>query len=160
GEGDDTPLVLPRVAGLRYHRRARNGGFIAACNDGLALCRGRDVVLLNNDTVPQPGWLDALIRTFTTPPPARILRPQLLYPDGRLQESGGVVFNDGSAWSYGRFESPEDPRYAYVRRADYVSGAALAIPRALFEGLGGLDRRYMPAYYEDTDLAFAVRDAG
>ena len=160
GQADDTPAVLPRIDGLRYHRRERNGGFIAACNDGLALCRGEYVVLLNNDTVPQPGWLDALVGTFATHPRAGIVGAQLLYPDGRLQESGGVIFSDGSAWSYGRFESPEDPRYAYVRAADYVSGAALAIPRALFQRLGGLDTRYAPAYYEDTDLAFAVRDAG
>jgi len=160
GQDDDTPVVLPQIAGLRYHRRERNGGFIAACNEGLALCRGDYVVLLNNDTVPQPGWLDALIGTFASHPRAGVVGAQLLYPDGRLQESGGVVFSDGSAWSYGRFESPDDPRYAHVRHADYVSGAALAIPRALLAQLGGLDTRYMPAYYEDTDLAFAVRDLG
>lgn len=160
GQDDDTPHVLPRVEGLRYHRQTVNGGFIAACTAGIALSRGEYVVLLNNDTVPQPGWLDALIGTFAQHPRAGLVGAQLLYPDGRLQESGGVVFSDGSAWSYGRFESPDDPRYAYVREVDYVSGAALAIPRALLARIGGLDRRYAPAYYEDTDLAFAVRDAG
>lgn len=160
GTGDDTPRVLPQVEGLRYHRRAQNGGFIAACTDGIAMARGEYVVLLNNDTVPQPGWLDVLIGTFATHPRAGLVGAQLLYPDGRLQESGGIVFADGSAWSYGRFESPSDPRYAYVREVDYVSGAALAIPRALLERIGGLDARYKPAYYEDTDLAFAVHAAG
>ncbi|HYG06547.1 MAG TPA: glycosyltransferase [Stenotrophomonas sp.] len=160
GNGDDTAQVLPQITGLRYQRRARNGGFIAACSDGIGLSRGQYVVLLNNDTVPQPGWLDALIGTFATHPRAGLVGAQLLYPNGRLQESGGVVFADGSAWSYGRFESPADPRYAYVREVDYVSGAALAIPRALLQQVGGLDTRYAPAYYEDTDLAFAVRAAG
>ncbi|HVJ37791.1 MAG TPA: glycosyltransferase [Stenotrophomonas sp.] len=160
GQGDETPQLLPQVSGLRYHRRASNGGFIAACGDGIELSRGQYVVLLNNDTVPQPGWLDALIATFADHPRAGLVGAQLLYPDGRLQESGGVVFSDGSAWSYGRFESPDDPRYAYVREVDYVSGAALAVRRSLLEQIGGLDRRYAPAYYEDTDLAFAVRDAG
>ena len=152
--------MLPQIAGLRYHRRAENGGFIAACSDGIALSRGEYVVLLNNDTVPQPGWLDSLIGTFAVHPRAGLVGAQLLYPDGRLQESGGIVFADGSAWSYGRFESPEDPRYAYVREVDYVSGAALAIPRALLAQIGGLDVRYAPAYYEDTDLAFAARATG
>src|SRR5690606_8678134 len=64
GSADDTPRLLPQVAGLRYHRRAAYGGFIAACNDGAALARGRWLVLLNNDTIPQPGWLDALLATF------------------------------------------------------------------------------------------------
>ncbi|MFS8407665.1 glycosyltransferase [Xanthomonas campestris pv. campestris] len=160
GSSDATAIDLPHVQGLHYHQRARNGGFIAACNDGIELARGDYVVLLNNDTVPQPGWLDQLIGTFTAHPSAGLVGAQLVYPDGRLQESGGVVFGDGSAWSYGRFESAEDPRYAYVRQMDYCSGAAIALPRALLQTLGGLDRRYMPAYYEDTDLAFAVRAAG
>ncbi len=159
GSSDQTGSWMPQIEGLRYHVRERNGGFIAACNDGLRLSRGQYVVLLNNDTVPQPGWLDALLATFDQVPDAGLVGAQLLYPDGRLQESGGVVFNDGSCWSYGRFESAEDPRYASLRDADYCSGAALAIERSLFEQLGGLDTRYAPAYYEDTDLAFKVRAA-
>lgn len=160
GSGDTTAQWLPQLRGLRYHRRAANGGFIAACNDGIALARGEYVVLLNNDTVPQPGWLDALLATFERHPDTGLAAAQLVYPDGRLQESGAVVFADGSAWSYGRFESAQDPRFRYVREIDYGSGAAIMLPRALLERLGGLDARYAPAYYEDTDLAFAVRAAG
>ena len=157
---DDSARHLSQVAGLRVVARAANGGFIAACNDGAAAARGDVLVFLNNDTVAQPGWLDALLDTFERFPDTGLVGAQLLYPDGRLQEAGGVVFADGSAWNYGRFASPDDPRYAYAREADYVSGAALAIPRALFEQVGGFDVRYAPAYYEDTDLAFAVRAAG
>ncbi|MCW0386057.1 hypothetical protein NB722_000596 [Xanthomonas sacchari] len=160
GSSDDTAQWLPQVVGLHYHVRERNGGFIATCNDGAARAQGRYLVFLNNDTVPQPGWLDALLDTFAQLPHAGLVSAQLLYPDGRLQDAGGVVFADGSAWSYGRFESPDDPRYAYLRDVDYGSGAALAIERTRFLALGGFDTRYMPAYYEDTDLAFAVRAAG
>ncbi|BCT91608.1 glycosyl transferase family protein [Lysobacter helvus] len=160
GSSDETPEALPRVAGLRFHRRAANGGFIAACNDGASLSRGEVVVFLNNDTIPQPGWLDALLRTFDTEPNVGLVGAQLRYPDDRLQEAGGVVFSDGSAWNYGRFAAPEDCRYAYLRDCDYVSGAAIALPRALFADLGGFSATYAPAYYEDTDLAFAVRARG
>ena len=96
GSPDDTPRVLPAIPGLRYHQREGNGGFIAACNDGAALARGEFLVFLNNDTVPQPGWLDALLATFAQVPDAGLAGAQLLYPDGRLQEAGGVVFDDGS----------------------------------------------------------------
>ncbi|MET0756169.1 MAG: glycosyltransferase [Pseudoxanthomonas sp.] len=160
GSSDQTQAWMAQVQGLRFHRRAQNGGFIAACNDGASLARGEFLVFLNNDTVPQPGWLDALLDTFATHADAGLVGAQLLYPDGRLQEAGGVVFADGSAWNYGRFESADDPRYASLRDADYLSGAAIAIPRALFEAVGGFDTRYAPAYYEDTDLAFSVRAAG
>lgn len=160
GSSDDTQHCLQQVAGLRYHRRTRNDGFIAACNDGATLARSEVVVFLNNDTLPQPGWLDRLLATFDEHPGTGLVGAQLIYPDGRLQEAGGIVFADGNARNYGRFESPNHPRYAFVREADYCSGAAVAVPRELFERLGGFDRRYSPAYYEDTDLAFAVRASG
>jgi len=160
GSSDQTGEWMAQVAGLHFHRRAGNGGFIAACNDGAQRARGEFLVFLNNDTVPQPGWLDALLDTFRSEPDAGLVGAQLLYPDGRLQEAGGVVFSDGSAWNYGRFESPHDPRFASLRAADYCSGAAIAIRRGLFHLLGGFDTRYAPAYYEDTDLAFSVRAHG
>ena len=151
---------LALIEGVRLHARDSNGGFIAACNDGAALARGEYLVFLNNDTVPQPGWLDALLRTFDNHADVGLVGARLVYPDGRLQEAGGVVFADGSGWNYGRHEDPADCRFAHVRDADYASGAAIMIPRALFQQLGGFDPRYAPAYYEDTDLAFAVRAAG
>ncbi|TZF88546.1 glycosyltransferase [Cognatilysobacter lacus] len=160
GSTDATPAILPGIAGLRYHRRTGNGGFIAACNDGAALARGEFLVFLNNDTVPQPGWLEALLATFATHPRTGLAGAQLVYPDGRLQEAGGLVFCDASGWNYGRFGDPSDPRYAYSREVDYCSGAAIALRRDLFKRIGGFDTRYAPAYYEDTDLAFAVRALG
>jgi len=101
-----------------------------------------------------------LLATFDQFPDTGLAGAQLVYPDGRLQEAGGIVFADGSGWNYGRFDAPDAPRHAFVREADYCSGAAIAIRRSLFAKLGGFDPRYSPAYFEDTDLAFAVRDAG
>lgn len=160
GSSDGTAAALAGIDGLRYHRRASNGGFIAACNDGASLARGEYLVFLNNDTVPQPDWLDRLLETFAQYPDTGLAGAQLIYPDGRLQEAGGLVFADGSGWNYGRFEAPDAPRHAFVRETDYCSGAALAVPREVFTRLGGFDARYAPAYFEDTDLAFAVRAAG
>jgi O-antigen biosynthesis protein len=157
---DATASLLPQVPGLRYLRNADNLGFIGACNAGAAAARGEYLVFLNNDTAVQPGWLDALLDTFDQHPGCGLAGAKLVYPDGRLQEAGGIVFADGSGWNYGRFEDPADPRFNFVREADYCSGAAIALPRALFERLGGFDSHYAPAYYEDTDLAMRVRAAG
>lgn len=160
GSSDETKDCLPRIDGVRYHRRAHNGGFVAACNDGALLARGEVLVFLNNDTIPQQGWLDGLLETFETHADTGLAVAKLIYPDGRLQEAGGLVFSDASGWNYGRFGAPDDPRYSYVRECDYGSGAAIAIPRTLFNDVGGFDARYSPAYYEDTDLAFAIRALG
>jgi len=157
---DESGKVLPAIPGLRYHRNAANLGFVGSCNAGAAMAQGEFVVFLNNDTTLTPGWLDALLRTFETHPDTGLAGAQLVYPDGRLQESGGIVFSDGSGWNFGRFEDPRHPAYTFVREADYCSGAAIALPSALFKRLGGFDERYAPAYYEDTDLAMKVREAG
>jgi GT2 family glycosyltransferase/glycosyltransferase involved in cell wall biosynthesis len=152
--------ALSAVTGIAIVRAERNGGFIAACNLGASRARGERLVFLNNDTIVTQGWLDALARTFTRYPDTGLAGAKLVYPDGTLQEAGGIVWRDGSAWNVGRGDDPDRPEYNYVRRVDYCSGACLAIDKALFASLGGFDPRYAPAYYEDTDLAFAVRAAG
>ncbi|WP_313916873.1 glycosyltransferase [Tahibacter sp.] len=160
GSSDDTAERLADVESVRTIRNAQNLGFVGSCNAGAAAAQGEYVLFLNNDTVVTPGWLEALLRCFAEEPDAGLVGAKLVYPDGRLQEAGGIVFRDGSGWNYGRFEDPADPRYNFRREADYCSGAAILLRRALFEQLGGFDMRYAPAYYEDTDLAFAVRAAG
>jgi GT2 family glycosyltransferase/glycosyltransferase involved in cell wall biosynthesis len=160
GSSDETPQRLTEISGIRAHRNAANLGFIGACNAGAALARGTYVLFLNNDTAITPGWLEALVGTFAVRPDCGLVGAKLVYPDGRLQEAGGIVFSDGSGWNYGRFGDPRAGEFAYLREADYCSGAAILLSRALFERLGGFDAHYAPAYYEDTDLAFKVRAAG
>jgi GT2 family glycosyltransferase/glycosyltransferase involved in cell wall biosynthesis len=156
---DASAATLAQIRGLRLLGLPRNLGFVGACNAGAAAARGPFLCFLNNDTQVTPGWLDALRACFEDVPDCGIAGSCLLYPDGRLQECGALVFADGGAWNCGRFERPDQPRYLYRRECDYVSGAALMIPADLFREVGGFDTRYAPAYYEDTDLAFAVHAA-
>jgi GT2 family glycosyltransferase len=157
---DETPRLAEAARGLRMFRNAQNLGFVGSCNRGLAEARGDHVVFLNNDTRVQPGWLSWLLWTFEHVEGVGLVGSKLIYPDGRLQECGGIVFRDGSAWNYGRLGDPDDDRFEYLRDVDYVSGASIALPRALANELGGFDPVFAPAYYEDTDLAFRVRRAG
>jgi GT2 family glycosyltransferase/glycosyltransferase involved in cell wall biosynthesis len=157
---DDSAARLPAVKGLRYQRNEQNMGFIHTCNNGSANARGQYVLFLNNDTQVRDGWLDKLVEVFEARPDAGLVGSRLVYPDGTLQECGGMVFKDGSGWNYGRGDNPDKPEYQYLREVDYCSGACVLLRRALFEELGGFDTHYAPAYYEDTDLAFKVRAAG
>jgi GT2 family glycosyltransferase/glycosyltransferase involved in cell wall biosynthesis len=157
---DNSAIVLAQVDGIRLLRNKHNLGFIASCNAGAAVAHGEFLLFLNNDTQVTAGWLDALLRCFSDRADCGIAGSRLVYPDGRLQEAGGLVFADGSCWTTGRFEPRDAAAFRYRRATDYVSGAALLIRRKVFGHVGGFDARYAPAYYEDADLAFAVRQLG
>jgi GT2 family glycosyltransferase/glycosyltransferase involved in cell wall biosynthesis len=146
--------------GIRLVRNSANLGFVRTCNRGFEAARGDYVVFLNNDTQVKPRWLDELYETLQRDDKIGIAGSKLLYPDGRLQECGGIVWRLGDGWNWGRDQDPDDPRFCYMRDTDYVSGAALMIKSSLFKELGRFDEEYAPAYYEDTDLCFKVRQRG
>jgi GT2 family glycosyltransferase len=158
--GDPRVSELADVGGLQLVRRATNLGFLKSCNDAARLARGDYLLLLNNDTEVMQGAIDAMVQTLRARPDAGLVGARLLYPDGWQQEAGGIVWRDGSAWNYGHRDDPRRPEYCYVRETDYLSGAAIMLPRAVWQLLGGFDEIFSPAYYEDTDLAFRVRQAG
>ena len=157
---DETAQTIPQLPGVVYLRNETNSGFIVSCNRGADAARGKYLVFLNNDTLVRADWLTALVDTFAEEPRAGIVGSKLLYPDGRLQEAGGIIWRDASGWNYGKSDDPQKPEYNYLREVDYCSAAAFAIPKTLFHAVGGFDSRFAPAYYEDTDLAFKVREAG
>ena len=147
-------------AGFRHGRHDYARGFNQACHSGVSMAAAPMVVLLNNDTEPCCGWLDELVAVFERWPDTGIAGSQLVYPNGQLQEAGGIVWGNGEPWNYGRGGNPYAPEVCYTRQADYVSGAALAIKRSTWNAVGGFSPEFSPAYYEDTDLAFKVRASG
>src|SRR5438552_6578491 len=160
GSGDATADFVPRMKGIVYLRNETNAGFVGSCNRGAAQARGKYLLFLNNDTTVKPGWLDALLETFQFEPRAGLVGSKLLFPDGRLQEAGGIIWRDGSGWNRGKFCDPENPEYNFLREVDYCSAACVMVPRSLFQSVGGFDSKFAPAYYEDADLAFKLQHAG
>ncbi|MDE1569294.1 glycosyltransferase [Aquabacter sp. P-9] len=158
---DATPDILSGIGGVvQVVRHTQNLGFLGNCNRVAEFASGRNVVFLNNDTLILSGWLDRLVGTLDDDPGIGLVGSKLLNWDGTLQEAGGIFWKDGSAWNFGRNQDPRRPEFNYLKDADYCSGAAIALPTAVWRELEGFDPHFSPAYCEDADIAFRVRAKG
>ena len=156
----DALSALRDVSGIQLVRNPANLGFLRSCNQAAKAAKGRYLYVLNNDTEIQPNSIDALVDLLDVRPDVGMAGSKLLSPDGRLQEAGGILWTDASGWNFGRGDDPSRPEYNYVREVDYCSGASIMVRRSVFEELGGFDETFVPAYYEDADLAFRIRSLG
>ncbi len=149
-----------KIKGVSIIRNTENLGFLRSCNKAAAEAKGEYICFLNNDTEPHEGWLRHIIDLLDKNAKIAIAGPKLVYPDGRLQEAGGIIWNDASAWNFGKYDDAGKPDYNYLKEVDYISGACLVIRKPVWEKVNGFDEHFAPAYYEDTDLAMRVHQAG
>ena len=157
---DETMSIDKLIFGVRVVRNSINLGFLRNCNQAAKQSKGKYILFLNNDTNVQPGWLESLTVIMDADPLIGIAGSKLVYPDGRLQEAGGIIWSNASGRNYGRLDDATRPEYNYVKEVDYISGASIMVRRDFWEEVGGFDGRFAPAYYEDTDLAFSARQYG
>ena len=157
---DKTKDINKYIKNINIIRNKKNLGFLLNCNNAAKYAKGKYLLFLNNDTNVQKDWLKYLVDLIEKDEKIGMVGSKLIYPDGKLQEAGGIIWKDGSGWNYGRLDDPDKPEYNYVKEVDYISGAAIMIKKSLWEEIGGFDERYVPAYFEDSDLAFEVRKKG
>ena len=156
----DTKALLATVRGARIITNETNLGYLRSVNRGAAAARGQWLVLCNNDIKFLYGWVGAMLECAYSAPDVGVVTPKYLYPDLVLNEAGGVIWSDGTGGNYGRGEDPSESRFEYRREVDYGSAAALMVRADFWRAMGGYDERYIPMYYEDTDLCFAAREHG
>jgi GT2 family glycosyltransferase/glycosyltransferase involved in cell wall biosynthesis len=135
-------------------------GYLRSVNRGAAAARGRYVVLMNNDVEVRRGWLRALVRRAESAADVGAVAAKLLYPGGDVQEAGAIVFDDGSGWNFGNHSDAGSHELNYAREIDYGSAACLLVRADAWTQVGGYDERFVPMYYEDVDLCFALREHG
>jgi len=152
-------LLRDRLVGATIVANDDNVGFAQGSNQGASLASGRYLCLLNPDAFVKPAWLPPLLEAFQD---ERVgaAAPLFLYPDGRIQEAGSAVDSEGSAVSIGDGEDPNLFEHRFRRTIDYGSAACLLVRADLFAEVGGFDRVYTPAYYEDADLCFKLKERG
>ncbi len=146
----------------QHYREVRigvNRYFGEGNNIGAEEARGRWLIFLNNDALPQPGWLEPLLSAMRDPT-VGAAGARLLFPDGRIQETGALIQPDGTPIQLEKGMPFEQGTREPLRQVDYCSAAALCLSREDFLRLGGFDLTWEPAYYEDVDLCLKLRLAG
>ena len=158
---NDLTTRLSEIAeNIQIARNKENQRFLRNCNQAAKYARGEYILFLNNDTQVQENWLQPLVELIERDDSIGMVGSKLIYPDGSLQEAGGIIWRDGHAWNYGNGQNANKPEFNYVKEVDYVSGAAIMIRSSLWKEIGGFDELFAPAYCEDSDLAFEVRKHG
>lgn len=124
--------------------------FAAHCNYG-ATFPGDPIIFLNDDTEPQPGWLEALLAPFADPR-VGIVGCRLTYPDGRIQHAGVYLDEPGGVLTAHNVatDAPSGP-------VEAVTGACMAVRRETFGE--GFDTGFVNGY-EDVDLCLRARQDG
>ncbi len=160
GSTDATRETLAAIPGLKLINSPDNEGFARACNCGAEQAQSAWLVLLNNDTLPQPGWLTALIACAGRLPGIGAVGSKLVFPQTGEVQSAGATF--------GQYLLPEeafkylpvdDPRVTCDRQVRALTGACMLLPTAVFRALGGFDTHYRNGL-EDSDLCLRLGQAG
>jgi GT2 family glycosyltransferase len=157
---DSTPALLASYRdAIRVLTLPVNVGYARACNEGAAIAANDTLVFLNNDTEPQPGWLQALNAYARDHPGAAVVGAKLLYPTGSIQHAGVAIGQDGYPHNLYAGLPGEHPAVNRSRRLQAVTGACMLVTRRAFERAGGFDPAYLNSL-EDVDLCLRIGEAG
>lgn len=159
GSSDETPERLKQIPGIQVVTQPKNAGYMYAIRAGVAAAESEFVLLLNNDVIVCDNWLEPLLARAEDPQIGAV-GSMLLFPNGSLQEAGALMFTDATGANFGKGDDPRRAWYQTPHQVDYCSGASLLVRKTAWDEVGGFDVEFAPAYYEETDFCFALRDRG
>ncbi len=157
---DQTAALLDRLDGVTVLRQSRNLHYLAGVNSALESLHGEQLLLLNNDAFIAPDALRRASDLLRLDQSIGAVGGRLLFADGRLQEAGNFLLQDGCTKGYGHGWPGNVPQVLFQRDVDYVSGALLLVRGEFFRQRGGFSSAYRGAYFEDVDLCEAIWRSG
>lgn len=168
-------IVKENFPEVRIHKSSRNLGFAGAVNLGVSLSNGDIIVLLNPDVVVEENWLLTLTEAFQNEQVGIVGSIILDSNQSFIQHAGAVIHKNGITEhiklslnevsltdSEKLLEKIKEKIKNEFKKIDidYVTGASIAIRRILWERLGGLDEKYFPGYFEETDFCIKSKKIG
>ncbi len=153
--------VRDRFPTVKVIQNDTNQGFAGGVNTGVRTSRAPIVGLVNQDAEIDRGWCRQVLRRFAADPRIAVVGSKILYPDRvTIQHAGGILPSPLFLADHHGYRQADEGQFNTVADVDYVTGAALALRRDVFDALGGLDERFFPAYFEEADYCTRARAAG
>ena len=157
---DETKVIEQYTKNILILHNDKKYNFLQICNKASKFAKGKFILFLNNNSKVNKEWLNSLVKLIESDDKIGMVGSKLIFPNGKLKEAGGIVFNDGECSSFGKNDIYDKPEFNYVKEVDYVSGASILIKKSIWEKIGGFDEKFFPTYYADIDLAFQIRKNG
>jgi GT2 family glycosyltransferase len=155
---DQTLDLLQSIPNATVIANPINKGFPAGCNQGFSAAKGDYIILLNNDTIVTKEWLSGLIRWLEIDETIGIAGPRSNYvlPHQAVNRVPYKTVKELHQFAASWNEFHKGKGY----QADYLSGFCMAFKKSLLQEIGGMDERFTPGYFEDTDFSLRTRIAG
>jgi len=154
-DDESAALIADRYPQVRLLCQPVNLGFAGGVNAGMEAAQGNVFVLLNQDCMVHDGWLKTLVQALQDRPQVGIAGCTLLNADGTLNHTGATI---SRPFAYGQHLTEADENQTLSM--DFVTGAAVAIRREVWNRVGRFDEGFYPAYYEDADFCYRARRQG
>ena len=154
GSTDETINIEKYYKNVRLIKTPQNSGFLLNVQNAVQYAKGFYVFLMNNDMIAKPKFLDYLYNTINGDSQIGVVGAAMLNEDGSIQEVGATVFDDGTT-QWNCYKQKADMTKIY--EVDYCSGCGILFSKEDWDKVGGLDERFVPAYYEDVDLCYKIK---
>lgn len=152
---DETKNIENNIKNIKVLRNSTNKGFLRNAKTAVDMANGEYIMLLNNDMIVTPNWLNSLLEVVEKNPDIGIAGSTVLYPDATVQEQGSVIHEDCSSGWINHLQKFTPS--ANLKDVDYCSGCSILFKKEVWNKAGGFDERFAPAYYEDVDFCFSVK---
>ncbi|MBD1378984.1 glycosyltransferase family 2 protein [Metabacillus arenae] len=158
GSTDGTLSYLTKLPNAKVIANQINRGFAGGCNQGLKLAAGTNIVLLNNDTVVTEGWLSHLLWWLRHNDQIGIVGPRSNFVLAQQAISQVPYKTIDEMKAFAKEWAKKHNKQGY--ETDQLSGFCMVFKKSLIEKIGGLDERFSPGYYEDTDFCIRAQISG
>ncbi|MED3833351.1 glycosyltransferase family 2 protein [Peribacillus frigoritolerans] len=155
GSTDGTLEFLKTLPNAKVIANKQNRGFPGGCNQGFTFARGETIVLLNNDTVVTKEWLNRLLCQLNKNPTIGIVGPRSNFVVSHQAIIPAPYKTMVQMQKFANEWGKEHDQQGY--EVDYLSGLCMVFKRSLIDRIGGLDERFSPGYFEDTDFSLRAQ---